>query len=271
MSSIIAPVIFVVFVWWVSTGAVLWLAQALDRQIHSRLLLMTVFCALGFAGVLIASSHDAVWSVYLAFASAILIWGWSEFTLLSGLITGSESRPCPPDISETKRFWLAFRTICYHEYVLLAALCVLAILDSTTGSGMAIKTFALLWVMRLGAKLTIFSGAPRLSSNMMPDRLAYMKTYFREDRIGIGFWISVSCCSMFMVAGIYALATVNYPPVAQTQTIMLVTLVGLALLEHAFMIMPVSDSSLWQWAMPKAQKPKTGMGPKIKQTTADQN
>ncbi|MEM9277458.1 MAG: putative photosynthetic complex assembly protein PuhE [Pseudomonadota bacterium] len=258
MSLMLASVLFVIFVWWASTGAVLWLVQALDKQMHARLLFMTVVCALGFAGVIIASAHTTVWSVYMAFTSAILIWGWIEFTLLSGLITGSEVNPCPPSISETRRFWLAFKTICYHEYVLLSAMCVLAVLDSTAGSGMAIKTFALLWFMRLGAKLTIFSGVPKLSTNMMPKRLAYMKTYFREDRIGIGFWLSVSCCSLFLAAGIYGLVTIEYSSVTQTQIVMLVTLVSLALLEHVFMVMPFSESSLWRWAMPKARNVADG-------------
>lgn len=271
MSSHLAPVLFVIFVWWASTGAVLWLAQALDRQMHSRLVLMTVLCALGFAGVIIASSHATVWSVYLSFGSAILIWGWVEFTLLSGLITGSEDKPCPPDISETQRFWMAFKTICHHEYVLLAVMCVLAVLDTTAGSGMAIKTFALLWFMRLGAKLTIFSGAPKLSTNMMPERLSYMKTYFREDRIGIGFWFSVSCCSLFFAAGIYALMMIDYSPIAQTQIVMLVTLVCLALLEHLFMIMPFSESSLWRWAMPGKEEHGVGGHDDKKQITARQN
>ena len=215
---------------------------------------MTIVCALGFAGVIIASANSGVGSVYLAFVSAICIWAWVEYTLLSGLITGSQLKPCPPSISETKRFWLAFKTICYHEYVLLATMVILAFLDTTAGSGMAIKTFALLWIMRLGAKLSIFSGAPKLSTNMMPERLAYMKTYFRQDRIGIGFWFSIMSCTMFLGAGTFALTTMEYSEVAQTQVIVLVTLVSLALLEHIFMIIPFSESGLWRWAMPRGRK-----------------
>ncbi len=218
---------------------------------------MTIVCALGFAGVIIASANAGIWSVYLAFVSAICIWAWVEYTLLSGLITGSQLQPCPPSITEAKRFWLAFRTICHHEYVLLATMVILAFLDTTAGSGMAIKTFALLWLMRLGAKLSIFSGAPKLSTNMMPERLAYMKTYFRQDRIGIGFWLSIICCSAFLLAGLYALATMEYSEVAQTQIIILVTLVSLALLEHLFMIIPFAESGLWRWAMPKSRKTRS--------------
>lgn len=254
MTTVFLPIAFVVFVWWISTGVVLWLARGLDRQIHLRLIVMTILCALGFAGVIISSANATVGSVYLAFMSAIAIWAWVEFTFLTGLITGSEAKPCPTNVNEVKRFWLAFKTICHHEYALLAMMCLLAGLDTTAGTGMAIKTFALLWILRLGAKLTIFSGVPRLSTNMMPERIAYMTTYFRHDRIGIGFWVSVTCCSLFLVASTYVLATGSLTPVSQTQILILSTLVGLALLEHVFMVLPFSESSLWQWAMLKEDK-----------------
>lgn len=265
MQSVLMPIAFVVLIWWTSTGAVLWLARGFDQQMHFRLIFMTIVCALGFAGVLVASAHQGIWTVYLGFASAIAIWGWVEFTLLSGLITGNHQAPCPEDVTESQRFMLAFRTIAHHEYALVAMLIVLAVLDSTGGTGMAVKTFALLWVMRLGAKLTIFSGAPELSVHMMPERLAYMKTYFRHDRVGIAFWLSVAVCLAFFLAGMYALLFMDYSTVIRTQVIILTTLVGLALIEHAFMVLPVADSKLWQWALPPAtRKPLSNSSGNIK-------
>ncbi len=249
MSKFLIPIAVVILVWWSSTGAVLWFARGLDRQMNTRLVIMTILCALGFAGVLIASAQSGIWAIYLGFASAILIWGWVEFTLLSGMITGSRTEACPANVSEFERFKMAFRAIAHHEYALVIMLGILAILDSSGGSGMAIKTFALLWIMRLGAKLTIFSGAPELSTSMIPERLAYMKTYFRHDRISIAFWLSLSVCCMFFASGIYALQHVQYDAAVQTQVTMLSTLVALAILEHIFMVLPVADSKLWSWAM----------------------
>lgn len=249
MSQFLIPIATVVLVWWVSTGAVLWLARGLDKQMNIRLVGMTVLCALGFAGVLIASAQAGIWAVYLGFISAIVIWGWVEFTLLSGMITGSRTEACPPNVSGVERFKFAFRAISHHEYALVVMLGILAFLDSSGGSGMAIKTFALLWIMRLGAKLTIFSGAPELSTNMIPERLAYMKTYFRHDRISFAFWVSLAGCTAFFLGGIYALNHVQYDAAVQTQVTMLTTLVALAILEHIFMVLPVADSRLWSWAM----------------------
>jgi putative photosynthetic complex assembly protein 2 len=251
MSDYLIPIVSVVLIWWASTGAVLWLARGLDRQMNVRLIIMTVLCGMGFAGVVISTAHHTQASVYLAFISAILIWGWVEFTLLSGMITGSTNEVCPEDISEFERFKLAFKTIEHHEYALVAMLIALAVLDSTSGSGMAIKTFALLWIMRLGAKLTIFSGAPELSTNMIPQRLSYMKSYFRHDRISVAFWLSLAGCTALLLTGLYALTNVQNDAVVQLQVTMLSTLVALAILEHIFMVLPIADSKLWGWALGK--------------------
>jgi len=258
MKETLIPIATVILIWWTSTGAVLWLARGLDKQMNLRLIGMTVLCALGFAGVLVASSQTGVWAVYLGFVSAIVIWGWVEFTLLSGMITGSRTEDCPADVSEPERFKMAFRAIAHHEYALVVMLVSLAILDSSGGTGMAIKTFALLWIMRLGAKLTIFSGAPELSTNMIPERLSYMKSYFRHDRISFAFWMSLAGCIFFFSGGIYALNHVQYDAAVQTQVTMLTTLVALAILEHIFMVLPVADSRLWSWAMSQQSPPPGG-------------
>ncbi|MEM7289854.1 MAG: DUF3623 family protein [Pseudomonadota bacterium] len=203
-------------------------------------------------------SQSGVGAVYLGFISAIVIWGWVEFTLLSGMITGSHAKPCPENISETERFGLAYRAVAHHEYVLLIMLVLLAVLDTTLGSGMAIKTFALLWILRLGAKLTIFSGAPELSANMIPERISYMRTYFRHDRISIAFWLSLGGCFLLLAAGIYALLAVQYDAAVTTQVTMLTTLVALAILEHIFMVLPIADSKLWGWAITQNSMPGAG-------------
>lgn len=245
------PVLFVILLWWSSTGAILWLARGTDKQMNPRLMIMTLICALGFSGLIISTAYNAVWAVYLAFVSALIIWGWVEFTFLAGLITGGTNRTCPQNIDETSRFVHAFKAINYHEFTLLGALIIIGLIDMTGGSAMASKTFACMWLMRIGAKFAIFSGVPKLSVDMMPERLFYLQSYFRADRIGWGFWGSIIGCSIFFAAGLYALLNIDYNAVAQTQITMLTALVGLAVLEHFFMVLPVADSRLWSWAMPK--------------------
>jgi len=263
MTDYVMPVLFVILLWWSSTGAILWLARGVDKQMHLRLLGMTAICGLGFAGLIISTAYTQVWSVYMGFVSALIIWGWVEFTFLGGMITGKLKGLCPKDLTETKRFARAFRAINYHEFTLLGALIVIGLIDMTGGTGTASKTFACMWLMRIGAKFAIFSGVPKLSVEMMPERLSYLQSYFRADRIGWGFWCSIISCGLFFMAGIYALVAIDYSLVTRTQVIMLTALVGLALIEHFFMVLPVADSRLWSWAMPK-QKPMTNTNNKGK-------
>ncbi len=251
MTDYVMPVLFVILLWWSSTGAILWLARGLDKQMNSRLIIMSVFCFIGFGGLITSTFYNEVWAVYLAFVSALIIWGWVEFTFLAGLITGKTKETCPENINEKSRFVHAFNVINHHEFTLLGALIIIILIDMSGGSAMASKTFACMWLMRIGAKFAVFSGVPKLSIEMMPERLAYLQSYFRNDRIGWGYWASVVGCSVFFAAGIYALLHVHYGQVVHTQITMLTALVGLALLEHIFMVLPIADSRLWSWAMPK--------------------
>jgi putative photosynthetic complex assembly protein 2 len=268
MTDYVLPILFVILLWWSSTGAILWLARGMDKQMSLRLIGMTVLCALGFTALIISTLHETVWAVYVAFVSALIIWGWVEFTFLAGLITGKTKIECPENINETSRFVHAFNVINHHEFTLLGALVVIGLIDMTGGSAMASKTFACMWLMRIGAKFAIFSGVPKLSVEMMPERLAYLQTYFRSDRIGWGFWASITGCTLFFASGLYALTHVDYGSVAETQTIMLTALVGLAVIEHFFMVLPVADSRLWSWAMPNSRTNKTNKKGKTQQRIA---
>ena len=249
MMHTLLPVAFVTLLWWSSTGAVLWLANGRTAQLQHRLLAMTFLCGIGFAGLIIASASDAVWAPYLAFISALAVWAWIEFAFLAGMVTGPHSGDCPPDVSERQRFRLAFRTIMHHEFTLAAALIAIWAVNHVSGNMMGFYTFALLWLMRLSAKLTIFSGAPTLSIDMMPHRLAHMKTYFRVDRIGPVFWASIITNSVLLAAAVWCLLNEKVSAEAHTGLVMLTTLVALAVLEHLFMVLPLRDSALWGWAM----------------------
>ena len=58
---------------------------------------------------------------YIAFLSALAIWGWIELAFLSGIITGPNRAPCPPGAPGWDRFWRAVGTIAWHEVALIAA------------------------------------------------------------------------------------------------------------------------------------------------------
>lgn len=253
------PIITVILLWWSTTGFVLWLARGWVEELGERLLIVTVIAAISFAGIIVASANDSVWTAYLGFVAALGLWSWVEFTFLAGIITGSRKIACPDDARGWQRFALAYKTLNHHEYVLVAALTCIALVDwiGVDGMSMTLKTFTLLWVMRIGAKLAVFSGVPGFSDEMMPERLSYLKTYFGRGRAGIGFYMSFIFTASLFMAGVYFITTHNYPPTLQTEIVMLTTLVGLGMVEHLFMVLPISDSKLWAWAMRRQSRSTT--------------
>ncbi|MEM9731910.1 MAG: putative photosynthetic complex assembly protein PuhE [Pseudomonadota bacterium] len=247
--SIFGPILFTVAIWYFSTGAVLWLARGTRERVPHRLLGVTVIAAVGFAGALISAHHNEVWTPYLAMIAAVAIWAWAEFTFLTGLLTGPRRAPCPPDISEARRFVLAFRTISQHEFGLLVALAALALVAYTGQNAHAFAVFSTLWIMRISAKLVLFNGAPAFSSDMMPSPILYMTTYFRCDRIGPVFWGATLSLTALTAAAITALLLGWIDTDQTTIAIMLVSVVALATFEHWMMVLPWRDSALWKWAL----------------------
>lgn len=247
--TIIGPILFTVAVWYFSTGAVLWLARGTKDRVPRRLLLVTVIAAFGFAGAIVSAHHSDIWAPYLAMASAVAVWAWAEYTFLTGLLTGPHQSPCPPNVSEGRRFVLAFRTISRHEYGLLVALAALALVAWTGENAHAFGVFITLWLMRISAKLVLFNGVPGFSSDMMPSPILYMTTYFRGDRIGPVFWVATGALTISMVVAITALIGGWVGAEHRTIAIMLTSFVGLAAFEHWMMVLPWRDSALWNWAM----------------------
>jgi len=245
----LSPILFVILLWWFSTGAVLWLARGFGDQLNLRLLIVTVIAALGFAGTAIASDLDHDLAPYLGFGAALAVWSWVEFTFLTGMITGPRIEPCPENISENKRFKLAFLTVSWHEFALVLALVAVAIFTLPGNDHTAFWSFATLWIMRISAKLTIFSGVPAFSQDMMPRGIAHLHSYFRDDRIGPVFWVSMISTFLLLAAAGFSFGTGLVPDEKFTMAVMLTTLVALAAFEHVMMILPFKETVLWQWAM----------------------
>jgi putative photosynthetic complex assembly protein 2 len=251
MTTYLAPILFVILLWWFSTGAVLWLARGLEKQLPARLLGVTVLTALGFAGAVIASNSTHPVAPYVGFASSLAIWSWVEFTFLTGMITGPRVEPCPANISEQKRFQLAFATVSRHEFLLVAALLAVGLVTLGGHDQTAFWSFATLWLMRISAKLTIFSGVPSFSRDMMPRGIAHLHSYFRDDRIGPVFWVSMIGTFLVFAFAAFSFGTGLVSDEKFTMLVMLTTLIALAAFEHLMMILPFKETALWQWAMAK--------------------
>jgi putative photosynthetic complex assembly protein 2 len=178
-----------------------------------------------------------------------VVWGWNEMGFLMGYITGPRPLPCPPHVSEAERFRYATMALLYHEFALVVSLGVIAVLTAGQPNQVGLWTFALLWLMRLSAKLNLFLGVANRTEEFLPEGLAYLKSYFRRATMNPLLPLSITvgtigCVLLAQRAG--APATSSFEATACT---LLATLLALAILEHWLMIVPIPATLLWGWGL----------------------
>ncbi len=241
------------FVWWFSTGAILWRVRHADRaggQAH----LMSVIWGLpllvgGIYGLAATLTQGTVPATYTAFLSALAVWGWIELAFLSGVITGPNTRSASPFARGWDRFQQATLTILWHEAALIAALALLAIAAWNAANAFGLYTFAILFFARASAKLNLFFGVPRINTEFLPIPLRHLASHFRHARMNWLFPISVTLLTF--AAGCWMERALTAPTeAAQAGHILLAALTLLALLEHWFMVLPLPDQKLWRWMLP---------------------
>jgi putative photosynthetic complex assembly protein 2 len=243
------PVLFTLFIWWFSTGAILYLDGLPRWTFRWSLLGATVLLAVALLGLSKTSNDTSVAGAYVAFMCGVIAWGWVEVSFLLGLITGSRRRACPLGAMGWRRFVYALEAILHHE---LAIIVLATLLVSVTWGGsnqVGTWTFLVLWVMRQSAKLNLFLGVRNLNEQFLPDHLSYMQSYFRRRRMNILFPFSVTAATVLAVV-IWERAW--SPEVGATETIGLTfvgTLLTLAILEHWFLVLPVPAEALWSWGL----------------------
>ena len=239
------------FVWWFSTGAILWAVKRADGQgrgAHGRV----VLCALpvlvaGVAGAIVSAADAS--AVYLPFLSALAIWGWIELSFLTGCVTGPARGPMPFCATEGQRFRAAWDALAWHELLLTAGLVALFLLTRNAANELVFWTYAVLWGARISAKLNIFLGVPRINVEFLPRPLAHLPSYFRRGPVSWLFPVSILVLTAAVFCWVERIATTG-----ETGFALLATLTGLALLEHWLMVLPLPDERLWRWALPA---PKT--------------
>ncbi|MFW2350880.1 putative photosynthetic complex assembly protein PuhE [Qipengyuania sp.] len=248
-SGHILPVIATIAMWFLATGLIAWLDNR-ERATFPR----SLVCA-GLAGVsglvivAISMGSATIAGVYWAFAGAILIWAWHEIGFLTGAITGPRREPCPEGASGWQRFSHASAAMAWHEIALAVTAVLLVSLSWNAPNQVAAMVFALLFVLRLSTKLAIFAGVPNMSTEIMPQHLGYLKSYFGSRRFSamLGVAILFSFALAIWLGGV---ASAAKPATAEAVGgSLLFALAALGALEHLFLALPLRDGALWGWAL----------------------
>lgn len=250
------PVLATLFIWWFSTGAILYLDGLPKKTFRWSMLGASVVAALAAYGLVVTKQDVSIESAYIAFASAVLLWGWNEIGFLLGHITGPRCTPCPPDARGLARFFFASQSIIYHELLIAASALGIAALTAGGANAVGLYTFLILWLMRLSTKLNIFFGVPNITIEFLPAHLGYLKSYFRIRPMNVFFPFSATMATL--LAGFLVREAVAAPPesFAAISFTLLATLAVLGVVEHWFLVVPLPFGELWSWGLASHKKPQ---------------
>ena len=244
---ILEPSLIALVSWWFGTGIILLLVRipkqwfAVARGFWSLISIPALFCCYQ------SMQENSNANAYIGFISTIILWGWHELTFLTGWISGSRKQSLDPNLNTWNRFKQSVQVIWHHELALFLNLMLLLGMQTGHPNHTAICTFTLLWLMRLSSKLNLFFGVPQVGEQYLPSQLAYMGSYFRKSAVGLFFYFTMSLSVLTWVGLVWQ---AHEGQVAITSHwVLLASLLGLAIVEHILMMIPLSLERVWGWAL----------------------
>jgi putative photosynthetic complex assembly protein 2 len=243
------PIAATLFIWWFSTGAILFLDGLPKHTFRWSMLAATLVAVGAFYGLSTTSNDTSIAGIYTAFACSMLVWAWNEMAFLMGYITGPRRTECPPEAKGFQRFLFATQSIIYHELMIVLSGVMIGLITWGGSNAIGLWTFVVLWIMRLSTKLNIFLGVPNTTIDFLPDHLGYLKSYFAIKPMNLLFPISVSVSTIVTTLLIGALLSSEPNTGSTTGLVLLSTLMALAVLEHWFLVIPLPFGDLWSWGL----------------------
>ncbi|MEM6463709.1 MAG: putative photosynthetic complex assembly protein PuhE [Pseudomonadota bacterium] len=260
---------FCLFVWWFSTGAVIYLDGLPKVTLKWTMLGASLLLVLSLFGLHATADNTTAAGAYLAFTCGLLAWAWHEVSFYTGYVTGPRKVASGSDRRGLKHFWNGVQLTLWHEFAIIAGFALIVFLTWDGANRIGLWTFVVLWWMHESAKLNVFFGVRNLNAEFLPEHLAYLKSYFRKRPMNLLFPFSVTvstiiCFVMFSRA--FAQDATQFDAIGYT---FLGILMALAILEHWFLVIPLPFAKLWHWAL-SSRKPTASRNtphPKRRQAT----
>jgi putative photosynthetic complex assembly protein 2 len=247
-------IVFALFVWWFSTGAVLYVVGLPRRTFAWSMATASAVLVLALLGLVATGDDTTAAGAYCAFTCGLLVWAWHEMSFLTGFVTGPRPEPCPEGATGWRRFTLAAQTLLYHEVAILVTAGLVVVLTWGAPNRIGVLTFMVLWVMRLSAKLNVFLGVPNLTEEFLPANLSFLKSYFSKRPMNLLFPLSVTGATLvtwFLIERASAAGATDFTMAGYT---LLATLMALAVLEHWLLVLPLPAAALWSWGLKSRQE-----------------
>jgi putative photosynthetic complex assembly protein 2 len=241
------PVAFALFVWWFSTGLIVFLDHLPRRTFPWSLLGASVLAGFAFHTIAGIAYDTTVHGAYAGFVCALVVWGWQEMSFLMGIITGPRKTACRPDCRGWQRFRHGVEVVIYHELAIVVG--AVAIVGFSWGGSnlVAVWTYMILWGMRVSAKLNLFLGVRNVSERFLPDHLRYLGGFFRARPMNVLMPVSVTVGVVLSTILIQRAADPAASDFEATSTVFLAAMMVLGVIEHWALVIPVPFEELWAW------------------------
>ncbi|MBA4284902.1 MAG: photosynthetic complex assembly protein 2 [Xanthomonadaceae bacterium] len=249
MTDLGLTVLYTLFAWWFSTGAILYLDGLPQRTYRYSMAVASLVLIAALHGLDISSTDASAAGAYVAFTSSLLVWGWLEMSFLMGYITGPRRSACPPGARGWRRARYALEAVLHHELALLAGALLVAGITRDAINSTGFWTYMILWTLRSSAKLNVFLGVRNLSEAFLPEHLRYLQSYFTRRPMNLLFPFSV-IVSTTVATLLWRMAILAPDDSHQAASLgFLATLLSLAVLEHWFLVLPIPADLLWKWGL----------------------
>ncbi|HQT84887.1 MAG: hypothetical protein B7Z58_07350 [Acidiphilium sp. 37-64-53] len=253
MSNYIIPGLFALFIWWFSTGAIIFLDGLPRPTFKWSMLGATTVFAICVIGLVKVSGEQTVAAAYWAFGFGLFAWGWQEISFYMGFVTGPRTASCPENCKGWKHFGHAIQTSLWHELAIIGSAVIIVVATWGQPNQIGVWTFMVLWWMHQSAKLNVFLGVRNLNEEFLPEHLNFLKSFLKRKPMNLLFPFSITISTvigtiMFEHAG---RATTGFARAGDT---FIGVMMALAILEHWFLVLPLPAAKLWNWGL-KSHKP----------------
>jgi putative photosynthetic complex assembly protein 2 len=158
VTAYLGPVLFALFVWWFSTGAIIYLDGLPRKTFKWSMLAATGILAAGFYGLWASAGDTTVHGAYVAFASTLAIWAWHEISFYMGYVTGPRKHACEEGCSGATHLGHAVAVSLWHELAIIVSFAAIAAMTWGGANEIGLWTFLILWWMHESARLNVVLG-----------------------------------------------------------------------------------------------------------------
>lgn len=246
-SSVVWPVLYVVGLWWVSTGTILALYTLSRRTMRLSYVVSTLIGVFAMGGLVATRDSAAKLDIYLAVTCGVAVFGWQVTSYYLGFITGP-TQPTPRQISQ-ERVWERFAAVLkfslYHEVMAIAVGILIAMLTLPYANAWGFWIYLALWAMHASARLNVFFGVRNFRIDLLPSHMQPLGDLLGKQNNNVLFPVSAILSSCAIFALLYQAALTP----AQAEGYLLVAImIALGLFEHFLMILPL-PAYVWGFAL----------------------